>query len=164
MAKRSLQTPDGGCESDKTSASVASLDVRTTARSLQQASRAPEYVQCLDLSSTGAFVCKNMFCENVGQSCVCRLSLWISQMSPRLTALTTLSLANNGLEQVPESVGELNNIKWLDLSHNDIRELPASMTRLQRLEKLDIRGNLRLRDSTITGLKTHFPGINVISS
>ena len=85
-------------------------------------------------------------------------------MSPRLTALTTLSLANNGLEQVPESVGELNNIKWLDLSHNDIRELPASMTRLQRLEKLDIRGNLRLRDSTITGLKTHFPGINVISS
>jgi hypothetical protein len=154
---------DSGSDCDNGSASVAAAGKATTmiARSLRQASREPELVKTLDLSSSGSFVCKNMFCEKVGQSCVCRLSLWISQTSPRLTALTTLSLANNGLEQLPDSLGELRNIKRLDFSQNNIRDVPSSLGELRQLEVLDLRGNPKLSAGAVARVRVRLPGVAV---
>ena len=154
----------GGSEgADGTSQECAPDGVATTtARSLRQASRAPGHVQHLDLSSSGAFVCRNMFCEKVGRSCVCRLSLWISQMSPHLNALVSVSLANNGLEHLPDSIGELCSVKRLDFRQNNIRSLPDSIGALQQLELLDLRGNPKLRADAVESLKTRLPSTTTV--
>lgn len=145
---RLLSTVSGDPEAPTTPAQIKNDDTiakpSIVARSLREASLSPEHVTFLDLSSSNTFVCRNMFCEKVGESCICRLSLWLSQMGPRLPSLTSLSLASNGLETIPESIEELKHIKLLDLKDNDIQTLPDSLWKLGSLEVLDLRNNPKI--------------------
>ena len=56
-----------------------------------------------------------------------------------------LSLGNNNLVNLPESITKLQNLTILDLSDNQFTELPWVVTRLETLRTLDLDGN-RLSD------------------
>ncbi|CAI5520914.1 unnamed protein product [Closterium sp. Naga37s-1] len=58
------------------------------------------------------------------EPCVCRLGVALSRL-PRLTSLT---LAHNGLEALPESLSSLTALRHLDLSHNRLSSPPFHLT------------------------------------
>ena len=55
--------------------------------------------------------------------------------------LRTLDLRNNVLAELPETLGELENLTHLDLRANRFREAPEFLQRLPKLEKIDLRWN-----------------------
>ena len=83
-------------------------------------------------------------------------------MGPRLSALVSLSLANNGLEQLPDSLGELHTVKRLDFRRNDIQSLPDSLGKLQQLEVIDLRENPNLSAVAVERLKLRIPRTTVL--
>ncbi len=95
------------------------------------------HVQALDLSRSMDLVCNNLLCEKVGEACICRLS----RVLERLSALEWLSLANNRLQSLPESLCSLPNLRHLDVSQNALVALPERMNSLKHLEYLDVREN-----------------------
>ncbi|CAI5536911.1 unnamed protein product [Closterium sp. Naga37s-1] len=62
--------------------------------------------------------------SRVTEPCVCRLGVALSRL-PRLTSLT---LAHNGLEALPESLSSLTALRHLDLSHNRLSSPPFHLT------------------------------------
>mmetsp|Transcript_37198 Transcript_37198/g.95061 ORF Transcript_37198/g.95061 Transcript_37198/m.95061 type:complete len:126 (+) Transcript_37198:123-500(+) len=78
-----------------------------------------------------------MLCEKVGDPCVCRLARALE----RLPSLTALSLAGNGLDQLPDALWGAAGLRHLDLSHNRLPRLPGGVGGLAALESLDLRGN-----------------------
>ena len=119
----------------------------TVARSLRQASKLTSITE-LDLSSSDSFICKNMMCEYVGESCICRLALWTHQNQDKLSSLTTLNLARNALAKLPDTIFDFNTLEHLDLSFNQLEEIPASVKRLSSLSSLDLRGNPLRQDAS----------------
>ncbi len=59
----------------------------------------------------------------------------------RLSALQTLIVTRNDLEDLPPSLGNLSGLKKLFVSKNDLNGLPASLTRCTQLKVVDIKGN-----------------------
>lgn len=57
----------------------------------------------------------------VGEPCVCRLARTLE----RLPSLSTLSLARNGLEELPDALWAAAGLRHLDLSHNRLQRLPG---------------------------------------
>jgi len=56
-----------------------------------------------------------------------------------LRHLDTLYLEENGLQELPECIGELYSLKELILRYNEIRRLPQSLRELPHLEVLDLQ-------------------------
>ncbi|TXT58384.1 MAG: hypothetical protein BAJALOKI1v1_1670006 [Promethearchaeota archaeon] len=50
-----------------------------------------------------------------------------------------MSLCNNHLTELPESIGNLTSLLSLHLDNNDIAKLPMTMNRLIALKKLSLR-------------------------
>jgi Leucine-rich repeat (LRR) protein len=50
-------------------------------------------------------------------------------------------LSNNGLTELPQDFGLLENLKKIDLSSNELTSLPTSFYRLKELQWLDLKGN-----------------------
>jgi hypothetical protein len=75
-----------------------------------------------------------------------------------LTNLKTLNLEENGLRELPESIGNLTNLETLDLYMNELSALPKSIGNLTNLETLNLYGNYlsALPESigNLTNLKT----------
>ena len=55
-----------------------------------------------------------------------------------LLSLTELDLSNNGLNTLPESIGNLTNLTVLDLSFNELNTLPKSIGNLTNLTVLNL--------------------------
>lgn len=55
--------------------------------------------------------------------------------------LIKLDLSKNEIKFLPESIGNLINLKHLDLFNNKIENLPVSFSNLKRLQYLDLRKN-----------------------
>lgn len=69
-----------------------------------------------------------------------------------MTALHTLLLSCNELEQLPAEIGNLKNIWFLYLGNNKLRDLPDQLRKLSlKLFKLYLCGN-KIRDSGIKGI------------
>ena len=61
--------------------------------------------------------------------------------------LVHLGLEENRLNELPESIGDLEHLTHLDLSHNPIEELPVTVIGLYRLKTIVIsRAQKDLRD------------------
>ncbi len=75
------------------------------------------------------------------------LSLYNNQITEipesltNLTSLTTLSLYNNQITEIPDLIGNLTSLTTLDLENNRITKIPETIQKLLKLEKLDLRGN-----------------------
>ncbi|CAI5521277.1 unnamed protein product [Closterium sp. Naga37s-1] len=76
--------------------------------------------------------------RQVTEPCICRLGVGLSRL-PRLTSLT---LAHNGLEALPDSLSSLTALRHLDLSHNRLSSAPLHLTSaLPHLKSLVLSGN-----------------------
>ncbi|CAI7931361.1 unnamed protein product, partial [Closterium sp. NIES-54] len=78
----------------------------------------------LDLTASDDLQCTNLMCPKVTEPCICRLGVALSRL-PRLTSLT---LAHNGLEALPDSLSSLTTLRHLDLSHNRLSSAPLHLT------------------------------------
>jgi hypothetical protein len=58
-----------------------------------------------------------------------------------LLSKTIINLSDKGLSALPESIGNLQNLKWLGLNENDLHRLPESIGNLQNLEWLHLGYN-----------------------
>lgn len=58
-----------------------------------------------------------------------------------LTHLTSLVLTGNGLKALPDSVGQMSQLRSLECAGNKLAKLPASITDLSELTVLDISSN-----------------------
>lgn len=108
----------------------------TIARSLRQVARA-QRPHTLILSRSQDLVCKNIMCENVGEPCVCKLSLALE----RVPDLLHLDLSENQLTCVPESAFVLTQLVHLNISGNRITSLPRQLMKLSNLRELNIANN-----------------------
>jgi internalin A len=54
---------------------------------------------------------------------------------------TSLNLSGKGIEELPESIGQLTNLSFLDLSENRLAELPESIGELNKLSSLNLSVN-----------------------
>ncbi len=59
----------------------------------------------------------------------------------RLTDLKSLILVNNNLTKLPESIGQLKGLQLLDVSHNKLASLPKSISKLAELQILNLFDN-----------------------
>lgn len=81
-------------------------------------------------------ICHNWMCEKVGQTCLCKLSMFLS----RLHHLRHLDLRGNKLEQLPE-VWTLPKLESLDVRDNKLRMLPEELASMPSLRALHVEGN-----------------------
>ncbi|CAI5461277.1 unnamed protein product [Closterium sp. Yama58-4] len=94
--------------------------------------------QHLDLTASDDLRCTNLMCPKVTEPCICRLGVALS----RLPCLTSLTLAHNGLEALPDSLSSLTALRHLDLSHNRLSSPPLQLTSaLPHLKSLVLSGN-----------------------
>ena len=70
-------------------------------------------------------------CERVGEPCICRLAVALERHT---ATLAWLSLAGNGLTQLPAALTALPALRYLDLSANGLSALPAGFTDLRSLQ------------------------------
>lgn len=87
--------------------------------------------QALDLSRSEDLLCRNLVCERVGEPCICRLAVVLERHA---ATLAWLSLAGNGLSQLPASLTALPALRHLDVSANRLSALPDGFTNLRRLQ------------------------------
>jgi disease resistance protein RPM1 len=65
---------------------------------------------------------------------------WSSLFPSQSKYLAVLDLSDLPIETLPNSIGELFNLKFLGLDRTNVKELPRSITELQSLETLSLRG------------------------
>ncbi|PRQ20771.1 putative P-loop containing nucleoside triphosphate hydrolase, leucine-rich repeat domain, L [Rosa chinensis] len=66
-----------------------------------------------------------------------RITAIDSDLVAHLKCLRTLNLSHNGIEQLPEEIGDLIHLRYLDVSGNDnLRRLPANVCNLYNLQSL----------------------------
>ena len=87
--------------------------------------------QALDLSRSEDLLCRNLVCERVGEPCICRLAVALERHA---ATLAWLSLAGNGLTQLPAALTALPALRHLDLSANGLSALPAGFADLRSLQ------------------------------
>ncbi|XP_067932901.1 uncharacterized protein [Watersipora subatra] len=63
---------------------------------------------------------------------------FVPKVVTKLTSLEVLDLSNNGVGQIPDSLGSLTSLKKLNLSRNPIEVLPESITAFSSLEELNL--------------------------
>ena len=99
----SSSSSDGGDEQPKPQPTTTTKIATSIADALRLP---PNSLTKLDLSGGSADLrCVNLLCERVGRSCVCRLSLALSRVAERQGgSLAELSLARNGIEELPRAV------------------------------------------------------------
>ena len=69
-----------------------------------------------------------------------------------LPSLSTLTLQNNNLEELPESLGNLPNLAYIDLANNYLRTFPNTFGNLKKLRNL----NAANQNGKLTQLGEHF--------
>ncbi|MQM02183.1 hypothetical protein Taro_034951 [Colocasia esculenta] len=95
---------------------------------------------CLDLEDLERLLaCKSLrtlaFCFLSDSRCWVPRSLFLS-----LDTLRLLDLSYGGIEQLPDSIGNLRHLRYLDLGSNPIRILPESLCCLYKLQTLKLKG------------------------
>ena len=93
------------------------------------------------LSSSQDLICSNLFCEKLGEPCICRLERALSKEGLS-TTVQELDLNGNNLKDLPPSLYKLSGLRVLDLSNNKLSKLSIeNLQKLTELKRLDISGN-----------------------
>jgi Leucine-rich repeat (LRR) protein len=70
-----------------------------------------------------------------------------------------LNLANNRIQELPPSIGNLSNLYSLDLSHNQLRTLPKELGKLSNLAALNLSGNRLTAVPAVIGRLTNLQSL-----
>lgn len=108
---------------------------------LQEASRRTRDVLELDLRGSDELICRNVFCEKLGEPCVCRLA----SVLERTKNVRRLVLRGCGIGAVPDGVWHLPLLRSLDLSGNRLDSLRVPDNGGLALEELVLSDNPQLR-------------------
>ena len=150
-------------EKTKTTTTTTTTKTKTTtATSIAEALRLPPHsLGKLDLSRGSADLrCVNLLCERVGKSCVCRLSLALSKVAERQgRSLSELSLARNGIEELPRAVFEFQSS---DRDEGESEKHKKSSSSFEALRRLDLSGNEGLKEVCGIGRGRAMPGLREI--
>ena len=107
---------------------------------------------------------RNSVVESTHQPLVCLTAPTAVMQSvaqcQRCAALKTLVLARQGLDHLPEAVGQLHSLQVLDVSDNGLTSLPASLQALSELRELLLAQN-ELQHTAFAGLG--FPQLQVLN-
>eukprot|EP00959_Pyramimonas_sp_CCMP1952_P146337 3063422-Pyramimonas_sp.AAC.1 len=117
------------------------LEEDSRAHSLAEALRKAGKVKVLDLTQSSDLTCMNLMCEKVGDPCICRLS----RVLERTPNVEVVSLAKNRLEQLPDALWTLKELRSLNLSDNSLRDLSTQIAQLAKLRHLNLSGNSGLQ-------------------
>ena len=137
----------------------------TTATSIADALRLPpNSLAKLDLSGGSADLrCVNLLCERVGKSCVCRLSLVLSRVAERhWESLLELSLARNGIEELPAAVFEFFEGRGESGEGESENRSSSTAPSFQALCRIDLSGNEGLQEVRGVGRGAAMPGLREI--
>ena len=123
----------------------------TTATSIADALRLPrDSLARLDLSGGGSAAdlrCVNLLCERVGRGCVCRLSLALGKVAERQgRSLAELSLARNGLDELPGAVWVFGGKGGDGGSGGSENNPPPAPPSFRALRRIDLSGNPGLKE------------------
>ncbi|CAL5379216.1 unnamed protein product [Camellia sinensis] len=69
----------------------------------------------------------------------------IHDLLPVLKCLRELRLCCSGIDELPDSIGDLKHLRYLDLSHSRIRKLPESVVTLYNLQVLFLKFCVKLK-------------------
>ena len=69
-------------------------------------------------------------------------------------------LGYNQLKSLPDSIGNLTNLKYLNLSKNQLKDLPESIGKLKKLQRLHLYGN-QLSDEEKARIKKLLPDTDI---
>ena len=103
----------------------------------------------LQLRHSTDLVCRQLMCECVGNTCVCRLSLALA----RVPRLQHLDLSMNQLPVLPDAVYTLAKLKTLNVRDNHLTTVATDVAKLTELETLDVRYN-ELKTLPVAELET----------
>lgn len=120
--------------------STSQMIVRSL-RDLVASSKVPRAIENIILKSCEDLVCRNLFCEKIGKSCLCRLEHALASPFVDLTSVKSVNLSSNKLESLPPSISKMNNLEELDISENSFTELPHFLLSLDKLSRVNISSN-----------------------
>ena len=127
------------------------LKANIIARSLREAATHMGNVRELILTRSEDLMCRNLMCERVGESCVCRLSLVLEKMPQ----LEKLDISYNNLVRLPPKVFDLKSLQELDISGNALTdEVFKNTMHEQNLLGLSQLQILRMEDNCLTAIPT----------
>lgn len=104
-------------------------------------------IEVISLSKSSDLICKNIFCEKVGFSCLCKLEHALNSPSLNLNKIKSIDLSFNNLHALPPSIEKMINLQVIDLSGNELKKLPKYFITLEKLTKVDLNGNNHLINS-----------------
>jgi internalin A len=81
-----------------------------------------------------------------------------------LTQLRSLNVSGNNLTALPESLGQLTQLQSLDVSGNNLTALPESLGQLTQLQSLDVSGNRSIALPEFLGHLTQLQTLAVCSN
>jgi len=93
--------------------------------------------QLRSVDSLGAS-CGRLETLNLSNNLIVALPRHFGRAMPHLTSLI---LTGNGLSALPESVGQMSQLRTLECAANKLTKLPASMADLSELTVLDVSNN-----------------------
>ena len=117
----------------------------------------------ISLKNCDDFICRNMMCEMVTETCLCKIDKAIAMLEHPLS-IETFDISFNNLTKVPPSISLFKNLKVINLSNNRLEQFPADVLQdvakdnFKMLEVLDLRNNPINKDQ-IQAIYLKYPNI-----
>jgi Leucine-rich repeat (LRR) protein len=108
-------------------------------------------VEKVILRASKDLICANLFCEKLGDPCICRLERALARAGS-LSNINFLDLSDNKLRSLPPAVFKLSHLQHLNLSNNMLQVISCEeLSNLKALLSVDLSGN-PLSAESITAL------------
>lgn len=98
-------------------------------------------IEIILLSNSNDLICKNIFCSNIGMTCLCKLEHSLSSPFIHLNKIKKFDLSFNNLISLPPSIEKMNNLNYLNLNGNKIIKLPNYIKNMNNLITVELNDN-----------------------
>lgn len=121
---------------------------------LKQSINNPSKATYLNLSNSSELICRNIMCQNLENTCLCRLAVIFE--TTHFPYLNSIDMENNNISYFPSFLLSLPTIKYINLRNNNISSI--SKLDLRSISDkphliVDIRENI-LNEETLNSIKS----------